>query len=359
MIRLHLAFLTLALLAFPSSMQAASLEESVADVVVKLTKYLESKNEKRISIGQFVGPPQLSATSGPGISKVFHDEFAKHGIEVQRRCNIGLRGEFSLVNAVEGQLAVRLNCSLVDPLGQVLTDFSVDAQLVDKHQDIAQLTGATTTLHPEDLPREQSSDLKESLLGPTIHLTSGTKCSAGSESPYQIEIVAAGRPLTVDVADGLGFVKLNRGQTYRIRLYNNSNFDAAVQVTIDGLNVFSFSKIRNPTTGKPRYSVYVVPARRYVELIGWHRTNEVVDSFLVTSYAESAAATIDHQQNIGTITAVFAAAWPKNGDPPLDEDMIGRGGNATGFGPPVEQVVQETERQIGQMRASISLRYDK
>jgi hypothetical protein len=142
-------------------------------------------------------------------------------------------------------------------------------------------------------------------------------------------------------------------------MHNQSEYDAAVRLSIDGLSIFRFSELRNPD-GQPRYQFYVIPKGQSIELKGWHKTNEKVSSFRVTSYAESAAASIQHEQNIGTITATFSAAWPKDGPRPQDEDTIAKGsGNATGFGPVVTQLAKEVERQEGKLRASISLRYTR
>ncbi|GEM_PF-6843594 len=53
----------------------------------------------------------------------------------------------------------------------------------------------------------------------------------------------------------------------------------------------------------------ILPPRSRFDVVGWHRTNDESDAFLVTEYAKSAAATLDHRANLGTITASFAAAW--------------------------------------------------
>lgn len=347
---------------------AATLHNAVGDVVGKLCKYLKSKGESQISIGQFVGPPQIASSSGPGIVKVFHQHFGDNGITVASRANTGLKGEYFLSKTPSEGVAVKIKCSLVDPFGDVLTDFTFDAdgglppgtaeQIVDQHEEVAQLLGTTSELYPEDRLIDRNRDLKDRILHPKLYID-GTKCGASESSPYRIEVLIHGQPVPVRMDNGLGFVNIDRGDVYSVRIYNDSDYDAAVRLSIDGLNIFTFSDLAEPD-GTPRYSFYIVPKHKVVELKGWHKNNSVVNSFKVTSYADSAAATINHTHDLGTITAVFSAAWPKNGPRPHDEDFTAKGdGNATGFGPPVTQVVQEVHREVGSMRASISLRYSK
>lgn len=347
--------------------RAASLNDAVHGVCEKLCRYLESKGESQISIGQFVGPPQVASTSGPGIVNVFHEYFESHGIKVVTRANIGLKGEYSLAKLPNEGVGVKIKGSLVDPFGDVLTDFTFDAdhaapghieKVIDKHVDVAELLGATTEIHPEDREVDRNRDLRKHILKPNLYVD-GTQCCPSKKSEYRIEVLVHGHPAPIDVTDGLGFVKINKGDIYSVKIYNHSKYDAAVRLSVDGLNIFTFSNLRNHD-GTPRYSFYIVPAQKVVELKGWHRDNQVVNSFQVTRYADSAAASINHHHDLGTITAVFSAAWPKGGQKPHDEDFTSKGEpNATGFGPPVTQVVKEVQREVGRMRASISLRYSK
>lgn len=341
-----------------STVYATTLDESVGEVVVRLTQYLASRNESSITLGQFIGPKELNATSGPQISKMFVDHFAKNKIDVRAGCNVGLQGLYDVATGSQGLVGVKLNCSLVDPAGQIYTDFTIHAEVIDKPEEVVELLGVTTNLYPEDIDEDRNKDLKKRITNPKCHID-GSKCSADQKSPFSVEIAVNGRPLPVNLHEGLGFVDIQHGDVYTVRLYNNSQYEAAVRLSIDGLSVFTFSDILDPRTREPKYQHYIIPPQRHIELYGWHKTNEVVNSFLVTSYAKSAAATIQHKQDIGTITAVFSAAWAKDGTPPSDENLVGRGDNATGFGPPVKQVSEEVERTIGRLRSSISLRYNK
>ncbi len=65
--------------------RADGLDDAVKGIVDRLASYLKSKGETSISLGQFDGPPQLNATSGPGVAQKFSEHFARHGIDI-RKC---------------------------------------------------------------------------------------------------------------------------------------------------------------------------------------------------------------------------------------------------------------------------------
>src|SRR5262249_17785170 len=138
------------------------------------------------------------------------------------------------------------------------------------------------------------------------------------------------------VQDGLAFVPLSRGEVFGVKLINRSPYDAAVTLTIDGINMYAFSKVKDPSTGRPKFSVVVLGPGEEAFVPGWHRTNEVSEEFVITEYARSAAAELHSNAPTGVITATFAAAWPKDQAPPADEpggqggysrsaDAVGRG----------------------------------
>lgn len=85
----------------------------------------------------------------------------------------------------------------------------------------------------------------------------------------------------------------------------------------------------------------------------------------MTDYAKSAAAELKQSgANLGTITAVFSAAWPKDGEPPSDEPKTSGASSrsaeaATGRGKRFDQKYIEVERNVGVVRAAISVRYNR
>ncbi len=159
-----------------------------------------------------------------------------------------------------------------------------------------------------------------------------------------------------------------REQEYAIRLINRSNLEMGVRLTIDGLNIFHFSELRQPATlasgkpnprkGEPQYDLVLVPARGEVIVPGWFRNNKKVLAFKVMEYGQTAASQFGKDDApVGTITATFAAVWEK--EPPSDEPPVahGAGDDGTGFGKPKEIDAKAVQRNVGAARASVSVRY--
>src|SRR4029434_6093340 len=97
---------------------------------------------------------------------------------------------------------------------------------------------------PADGPRaERNAEIEKSLDKPKVNVQ-GARVSAAADSPYAVEVWAAPRrgakyqPRTATVKDGLAFVPLSRGEVFGVRLINKSPLDAAVTLTIDGLNLY-------------------------------------------------------------------------------------------------------------------------
>lgn len=354
-----------------------ALQKKVAVVAKNVAALMKAESMDTISVGQFVGPPNFPTSSGPAIVQMFNDEFAKHNITVKSRAKVGISGEYAITEIEQfdpvsakkvKNLAVKINGKLVDQFGGVLTSFNTEGIVDGKFEET--VPGADTLVEtigiPADLPADASPNeldtvLRDSLTKPTVTLDdSKTRYRASADSPYEIEILVDGNPCQIQLDEDLPYVEIKAGQTYAVKVYNRSEHDAAVRLLIDGLSVFSFSNIRDAQTGKPKYSVYILDRGGEAVLRGWHKTNEQVESFLVTGYSQSAAAQLGQTQDLGTITVTFAAAWPKGSPPPSDEFISkSAGGNATGFGPPVEHRVQEVQRDIGRIRASLCVRYTR
>jgi len=202
-----------------------------------------------------------------------------------------------------------------------------------------------------------------------------TRLRPNAASPYSVEIVAASidaapksaaewrrlpaRPLRAE--DDFFFVDLKANEVYGVRIFNEGDLDAAVYLEIDGLNSFTFSDLRN-ASGQPLYSYSILekgPAGNCRHFVGWHRTNEVSDSFLVMEYGKGVSAlnlpTVA-PGSTGMITIKFAPTWP--------EGMMPRGlrGDVrleTGRGPAVESKQEIVSSQVGPVMETISIRYSR
>jgi hypothetical protein len=362
--------LTLILVGAWSAPAGASeaLRKELAGVARSLADLLKGRGEESIAIGQFNGPPSLPTSSGPGIAQILAEELKKQGIAVKPRAKLGLTGEFRATEVPSESsqavklLAVRLKGTVEDNFGAVLTQFSFD-RTIPGEETFVQVMGTPVTLDPKDPPEVRDKTLREGQVEPKAQVR-GTRIAAGPDSPYAIEILVGGTPRPARDEEGLPFVTIARGETYAVRLINDSSSEAAVRLSIDGLNLYTFSTLRKkdgPHKGEPLYDLVIVRPGESVVIPGWHVTNEKSDEFLVTEYAKSAAGSLNSTANVGTITATFAVAWPADLPPPSDEAPRKKGSpDATGFGARRDvKYVEIGPRSVGAIRASISVRYSK
>ncbi len=301
------------------------------------------------------------------------EELQKLKVTVKTRAELGLKGEYRLTevpaenmdDARLGRkvLALKVQAAIEDSFGNSLLD--VDFQRTIRGADgVAGMIGLTASLDPRATEIERDRELRKQLTDPKPSVMKSVIRSR-SDSPCGIEILVNDQPSEASEKEGLAFVGIARGETYGVRLINDSDQEMAVSLRIDGLSMFAFSEVRyteGPRKGEPRYTTVIIGPRKLVIVSGWHMNNEKTDKFLVTEYAKSAAGTLKHTANLGTITASFQASWPEGEPAPKDEPGRARGtggGDATGFGPRIDLKYQEVKRNLGVIRDVVSVRYTK
>jgi hypothetical protein len=335
------------------------LRKELAEVAKSLSQVLKSMDESTISVGQFSGPATLPTSAGPAFTKMLSEELAKHDMKVALRAKYGVKGEYlDVINASTGLLAAQIKGELVDRQGNVLTTFN---RGVEGTTTLAALFGVTADLPASKSEEVRDEALKQALDNPQVAINESI-VKASDSSPYAIEILVATpqglKPRPAVEEEGLAFCAIGRDEIYAVRVYNNSPHDASLTLTIDGLSVFAFSQFKN-------YTHYIIPAGgKPVDILGWHRTNEKSDAFKVVAYADSEVAkALPTSTSVGTITAVFKAAWDPASSPPADEPITkgakGPPGEATARGPEVQQRFTEVVRQTGVVRSTISIRYSR
>ena len=338
----------------------ADVRTQLKAVAQSISKFLEKEGEEAIAIGQFSSPPQLAATGGLGIVQVLSEELAALKIAVKRRAKLGLQGAFRPDSDPMSQRpAARVDVTIVNDVGAELIAFT---HYISESKDVAALLGLTVALDPNLPQKAHDEQLAQSITTPGGALQQHT-LRAAPDSPYGVEIWVKGaddyEPRALSLDEGLAFVQLQKADLYAIRIINDSPHDAAVSISIDGVNLFAFSEHKG-------YSNLILTKEKQSALVkGWFRTLEKSDAFKITGYAESAAAELlQDSSQIGTITAAFAACWPKDQPPPSDELKFkfasrGAGDLATGRGPSISQKYEEAVRMIGEPRAVLSVRYSK
>lgn len=190
----------------------------------------------------------------------------------------------------------------------------------------------------------------------------GTQVAASATSTYRVELLVEGPqglvPPAVENDEGLAFVDIGIGQSYVVRVHNNSPFDAAVRLTIDGLNCFEFSQ----NAQFRKLGMWIVRANSTLDIRGWYIDRGLRQKFTIVPTENSAASELGADQSlVGTVTCQFFAAWPVDQPKPPIEPAGARGGKGTGRGATIEaQREAQVERFIGKtLQAAVSVRYDK
>jgi hypothetical protein len=334
-----------------------ALRPSLADMAKQVARLLAGQNEDAIAVGAFTGPSHTPASAGPGIKRVFIEELEKQKVHVRNRAKLEIKGDYRDVMDKNSQvLALRLKATVLDNQGEALV--VLDKKIEDRDV-LAQVLGLTRSDPGAGLtPQKESTELKKRMDEPRVDLTD-TRVRADRRSPYAVEILTKERgqyqPVRAAANEGFAFVPLGKSQVFAVKLINDSDHDAAVELTLDGLSMFAFSENKG-------YRHILVPKKSNTLIKGWHRNNMLSDEFVITDYSKSAAAQLlNSVDSIGTITATFAAAWDPKEKPPVDEGAKFRDpfNPAVGRGDPVQTPYKEVVRQRGRVRDVISVRYKK
>jgi hypothetical protein len=222
--------------------------------------------------------------------------------------------------------------------------------------------------------KERQKIILESNESPLVHIADHT-VSAKAGSPYRIEVlVRQGEELmslndgrlrmeeggTGDHPEKYAFADLRLREEYVVKIYNDSDYDAGVELSIDGLNIFEFA---DPEYRHFKELGYVlIPAHGAGVIPGWFRSPDYADAFEIRFLPDSAAALLKRDAGrIGTISARFFAAWDPSGPPPPIEPLVESSKDfGTARGREVPGGYETVKRQFGRsVLASVNVFYRK
>jgi hypothetical protein len=363
-----IGMVVLATLALPAPATAAesALSKELDGFAAKLKTVVEEEHADGIAVGEFTGPPNPSTSSGPGIQQQLILSLRAQKVTVKEEASLFVKGEYFLIDDAKDKerdrYAIKLEATVRNKRGAKVTDYQAE---IRSNDDIAKMMGVTSDLgkKSEADQGDRAEKIKADIDKPGVFIQ-GTKVKASRDALYPVEVLvgtAARKALNVK---GHAFVPIKRGEIYAVRVFNPGPHDAAVSLTIDGLDVFTFSEIKN-AKGRPRYTHYVVRPGQHLTIPGWHCNNEHSAAFQVVDFKNSALAKASAGADakllrgspaVGTITVCFHFAW--TGDKPPAGAREG-GGAATGFGPPKSFKLKEEKRTIGVLREVVTIRYRK
>lgn len=337
-------------------------------LALPIQKLLENEGQPTIAVGEFTGPAQLDSNGGPGLQQILTEELlalkAPVAIDAaaRRQAKLSVKGDYALVDDPDrrGFEIVLVTADVRNDRQKTIQTFSAR---LDHTDDITHVLGITVALPPADeagAGKKRGRELDSRAKNPAVHVD-GSQVSASANSNFAVEVLVkarpedAAQPRAAREAGGLAFVNIKRGEIYALRLHNRSGAEVAAAITIDGIDVFAFSEVRDAKTGRPSYTHYIIGPTQTADIVGWHLRDKPPDnyaSFLVTEYGKGASARIAAPAKgaQGVITVTFSPSL--RGKPRSSADE-------TGLGPPVSVDVKPVQRSIGRVIEAVSIRYTR
>jgi hypothetical protein len=352
------------------------LREELAPLAKKIAQVVKQEGKESIAVGEFSGPAQFPTNYGTGIHQMLIEELTAVKKDIVRADSaLSLTGSYAYLKGRTPacvQLKVTIETDTGDPIGVLSKELLGEPLVLKNIEVIAALTGRTMELPPAATADDLYERIKKDVGKPSF-ATDGTKIKASAKAGYAVEFLVAGKDRApADIAGwakvpakkatdtkGVPFLGIERDETFVLRVTNTTDRDAAVTVAVDGLDLFTFSEVRDGQN-RPKYRHYIVGPRESAIIPGWHRTNDKSDSILVTEYGKGAISSVPAaaRGSVGMVTVTFAAAWTGKNAPPEEAGRRG-GGNEAGFGPPVKTRLEEAKREIGVVREIVSVRYTR
>ena len=379
---------------------AESLEAAINSLCGEVTEYVVGQEKKILLVDEFESVETNSA------GRMLRDRFRKRLQELEIDCPVSaseiaekkptlkLKGQYFHTNT-GSRSVIKLRCKILDT--STFEEYNAfQEKIVDESGDIVKLLGLTvdafsdstatettststatstttttsttsTTQTPsaETLIEKESDAVSKAATAPKF-VSFGNEVAATDSSPYRVEIYAkrgqAYEPVPVSDKGGLAFAGLQEGDTFAVRLVNNSTTDVGVELTIDGLNSFRFSEnVQFKRAGR-----WIIRAGTGGKINGWHKQGQTFYEFVVVPVPESALAELgEPTSSVGTITASFYPAWRAGQDPPaIEQSLLAAKGQsvsrAAGRGAEISSRVDVIPAIVhGQtLLASVSIRYE-
>ena len=321
----------------------------------------DEKLPSKVIVGDFTGVPKLKASGGVEISRSIKMQLEGAGLTVSDDANTQVMGQFKLVEKRQhpqdefDSLALEILARVLDGDGNELAELPIRVF----GSVVLQISGASGVEVPQNLPEKQRQEkMIEQMKSPPTHTDQG-KAKPAATSPYAVEILVVQgnqlqkRPAILD-AQKRAYVDLHQGEEYVVRLYTKANFEAAVTLTIDGVDMFV-----DAIDAPPNSRIIIAPGT-YADVPGWYFSKTNTKAFQIGGYEQSVAKRVGNSTGIGTITAAFRACWTAEGPRPNDEPSgMPKGGKATTQGRDLTKNYALVTRDFGDVRAVVSVRYDR
>jgi len=317
-----------------------TMEEAMQELAKEVHGFLDTvpAANNRLRVDAFTGP----SSSGIGLVDCLKNRLKAEGIAMADVGGFSVSGNFEIGEDPQApkQTVVRINTSVNKPLGGALHEFP--KVIVTKTDEVLKMLGQTVNSTPEgaagvasDIPNPEqqaltnlpavSQRIEQAANQPQTPASLGSPPPAGltgpgqptgptlsvarfsPQSPYGVEVLIR-RPEGLlpcqfdpeQLKAGIARVALSEGDVYVLKLLNATPRQVGAAVTIDGINVFGFSK--NPDWNRLGKMVIMQGAAM---VNGWHDDGDFSFAFQVSHYGDSAAAHFGADKGVGTINVIF------------------------------------------------------
>jgi hypothetical protein len=362
-------------------------EQAIRSTGYDVAEYLK-QHQARSVVPRFEGLPTMPGGGGAAYVEVLKDSLARQDVQISSRADHAVVSRLELVTDLRGEKSMQLVSTIRDKDGKDVHEIRAFPHITDG-KELAETVGVPVHFGPaKNGDARRASFLKNLERATYFTAADGYQVASWERGPYRMAIEVNGEPRPFHNQDGLPFTYLNEGETYTLTLINDSNAEAAVEVKVDGLNVFHFSDPSDVRPDGSKYRYWIVAPRRKLVVKGWQKTASTASEFHVTPLEEGAAAQAGIPlDNVGLETATFYASWPQNRRQPGDEPAVERRVDApvttsrviqlpdgtrqtvqemkvnsrvsTGFGAEVLVNARGVNRMIGVPRATVAFRYER
>jgi hypothetical protein len=288
------------------------------------------RNHRKISVGTFEykGDPN-GINSGINIKDKLKTSLQNQRFLVDDdnwTCKI--QGKYDLVKSNDkgSHSLVDIVFDFVDPSGKVLQQDErpkMTGVKIKEPKDVADITGYSVALQGDIDQQKQQLDEQISKKSLFLDKENGKEVLRKDEkSPYGFEILVLDpkdnvfKKRSMNVRNGNSTINFTRGEIFQIQLFNDSDKPAAVEVKLDGLNVFNIAEDK-----KFHNARFIVQPKSSHLVKSWFRRGgaDGGNEFKVGRITDAVARKFltNDKVNIGMITVIFSQAWEK-GNPPAE-----------------------------------------
>lgn len=331
----------------------AKLDDAIGSLAKDIMKYMEADQAagKTVVLETLRGPNQ---TVSGRVAQMLKTQFEGAEYKVVSGGAYTITGRF-MSGDRDGTSVARFSVQLLNRSGVQMQEFQ--REITDLGDGI-NLLGPTFDVSTQNAlpPQELKEKVTEAIEQPNV-FTANSVIKATPESPYGIELLAWDGtqyvPVPVEKIDGIARCDIQTNQEFAIRIHNTTNEFVGARVTLDGINMYAFSK-NDFYRGYGRMAIFPKQAPL---IKGWHEDGDLSFSFKVTDYGQSAASSLGVIEGLGTITVTFFKCYEGKGP----GDVVPSGQVAVGKGTPRDMKYTNVRVDIpeNEIVGAISVQYSR